>query len=201
MALTAIDSEGTRFYGPNYSDPKTEIVCKGQLLHPITLTPVTCVRRGTKSTGKQVRAHFRLSDTDCLWPDDVILDDEYMRAGRLNESIEHLTTKILVMEEWGINISSAWDVNLATTEYRIWMPNHERYRIADVALITVSTSLVVEVQYSPITVQSLRDRSDDYIRAGFDIQWIFGPANHKDVLRDWHEDYLKSPAIYAEVFA
>jgi hypothetical protein len=195
MTLTAVDPVANqRYYAPAYTNPRDEIPFAERLICPIANVPVICVKQGHRLDG-YVSAHFRRpSRSD--WPSDVIEDSEYRYNGGLGESRDHLLTKDFICHgEGGVSISPYWDFRYATTELRIFIPSKNRYRIADVALDNpVGGKLVVEVQYSPITIHELQERTDDYTDAGWNVQWVFGPKNQSESLYLWHENALQHPA-------
>lgn len=195
MTLTALDIEtGQRYYGPCFANPKDEIPFSQRLVNPITLEPVMSVRRGHRGHGI-VSAHFRCFKRQS-WPEDVIEDTEYLYNGSVGESAEHMLTKEMICSQGQI-ISPLWEHPFATTELRVWIPFRNRYRIADVAIELPGLKMVVEVQYSKITIHELQERSNDYFEAGYDVHWVFGPSNQSAELLLWHENYIKYPAVLA----
>jgi competence CoiA-like predicted nuclease len=72
----------------------------------------------------------------------------------------------------------------AVIELEVCIP--EIKRVADV-LVTYRMGWreAHEIQLSPITVEKLNERTDDYLRAGIDVFWWFGPGARSDNIRDW----------------
>jgi competence CoiA-like predicted nuclease len=193
MTLTAVDPvTGQRYYSPNYVNPRDEIPFVDRLVCPITLSPVDPVRRSIDDKN----AHFRHKAKQS-WPEDVISDKEYIYNGGMGESKDHFRSKhFICSDEGGKYVTPLWEKQYATTELRIYIPSKNRYRIADVALTLDNPliKLVVEVQYSQITIHELQERTNDYFEAGWDVQWVFGPKNANRENYLWHKTYINYPA-------
>jgi hypothetical protein len=195
MTITAINSKtGARVTSIGVKDPRQEISGWQDLIDPISLAPVHPVRRHFRK-GSIVQSFFRVERT-AQWPSDVIKDSEYINsAGGIGESLEHLTTKVSVIS-MAHQIDPDLQQGLGTTELRIPIPGKSKYRIADVAFDLGHTIFVFEVQYSPITTNELTERTDDYFRAGCEVQWIFGPKNQKPEIEQWHESFIGFSAMF-----
>jgi len=189
MTICAVNPDtGERFLSSRMSDPRGEIKDWQSLVDPITFSPVLPVTRHFRKAGI-VRAHFRV-ERSAQWPSDVIADSEYInRAGGVGESMEHLVTKEKILS-YAPEIDPALIPAIGTTELRIAIPGKGKYRIADVAFDLGYTKFVFEVQYSPITTNELTERTDDYFKAGCEVQWVFGPKNQSTELEQWHESFI-----------
>lgn len=199
MTLTAIDPiKKTRFWAPGYVDIRNQLPKDIKLVCPITESPVIPISRGRRKDGVAITAHFRKLSGYGEWPEDVLWDEEYVYNGRFGESIEHLRTKEMIVSS-GNDLFDFWDSKYATTELRVWIPSKHRFRIADVAYDGPDYKMVVEVQYSKITTDELQQRTEDYFEAGWDVQWVFGPKNLGGQCEEWHENFIKYPAITAEI--
>lgn len=205
MTLTAVDPvTGKRYYSADYINPKDQIPFYERLICPITNSPVNCYVEHSRSVkdGKTiVTAHFKRPGNK-PWPEDLIEDDEYLKYGRIGESAEHRETKHLIRSnKGGLLFDALWDESYATTELRIPIPSKNKYRIADVALDSPGRKLVVEVQFSPISIHDLMERTDDYLDAGWDIHWAFGPKNSSQEKIQWHVDYIKYKPVIIQTVA
>jgi len=196
MTISAINSKtGERVTSIGVKDPRQEIPDWQYLVDPISLAHVSPVRRHFRK-GSVVQSFFRV-ERAAVWPSDVIRDDEYLNAsGGIGESLEHLTSKALILAS-AHQIDPDLRQELGTTELRIPIPGKSKYRIADVAFDLGYVIFVFEVQYSPITTNELTERTDDYFRAGCEVQWIFGPKNQKPEIEQWHESFIGFSAMFA----
>jgi competence CoiA-like predicted nuclease len=94
------------------------------------------------------------------------------------ESPEHFAAKKWILE----NIASRYDV--ATSDCEVRMP--EINRIADVCFVLANGDRVVhEAQLSPIGVDDLEARTNDYESLGYGIVWHFGKYADTQSNKQW----------------
>lgn len=167
--ITQIDDE------PRATIDRDSIVC------PLCDAPLRVVqshyRTSQKGNRNPVGAHFRHLSEAC--------DSGYLSEP---ESAAHLAFKRLVADKLR-EYHSIRNNSVKSIEYEVpidmaWRP---RGRVADV-LITFESGrqYVHEIQLSKTTVNELRERTDDYIRAGIDqAVWYFGSANCTEAIRQW----------------
>lgn len=196
MTLTAIrKNTGERISLVGIDKPRQEINWEGCFC-PVTDLPVIPVTAGFRN-GSKVTSHWRVKGKPA-WLDNTLPDNEYGRdIGnhlRLGESIYHMEGKLVLLKE-AHKLDPDCTPSLGCLEYRIWMPNREKYRIADVAFIFPSGLIsVYEIQLADIGITELTDRTLDYFEAGVDVQWCFGESMFKDTTIDWHQDIIgRSP--------
>ena len=167
---------------------------------PITGGEVTYVSRHTRM-GNEVTAHFRVIGNH-EWPSDVIPDNEYQASKSSGgESTDHMAGKLWVIRN-ASRIADGCQENNAQPEKRIYIKNKGKYRIADVAFVNESTGIIFvhEVQFSPISVDELEERTQDYFDAGVhDVQWYFGPKFKGSKCFDWHRERIGCIAIQLDV--
>ena len=155
---------------------------------PVTGLPAFPVRSHSRlDDAIKVRSHFRVKSPagEPTWPDDIIFDPEYgiERKGLRyfkGESWEHLEGKAFVASQFK-NLVGA-DVKIEF-EHVLKLPDARR-RIADIALLYPSGFAEIhEIQLSPITVDEIEARTDDYASLGIPVQWWIGKSNtdHRDI--------------------
>jgi len=97
------------------------------------------------------------------------------------ESYEHLFFKRLLSEGLGSEFQEYLDVK-PKLEY----PIHEVRRIADIVFEFPNGWLVAhEIQLSPITIEELEKRTNDYRNAGVDVVWWLGNRADTEHNREW----------------
>ena len=159
---------------------------------PVTGLPVNPVGSYLRK-GSPVTAHWRIKGK-AVWDENVLPDIEYGRYSkdvlRLGESVEHQEGKYLLLHQAN-KIDPECLPSIGQLEYRIWMPNREKYRIADVAFIfPFGLVSVYEIQLSEISIDELTERTSDYFEAGVDVQWCFGDKMFKNAIVDWHKEFI-----------
>ena len=97
------------------------------------------------------------------------------------ESYEHLFFKKLLSVELGKEFEEYLNVR-PKLEY----PIHEVKRIADIVFEFPNGWLVAhEIQLSPITIENLERRTNDYRNAGVDVIWWLGNRADTETNRKW----------------
>ena len=192
MTLSAIHKvTGTRIRIRPDQDLRADYKEWDQLICPVTGLPAFPVRAHTRLQGtSNVRAHFRIQAPvgQETWPHDVEFDNEYGRVKKGvrtfgGESWEHLEGKAFVADQ----LQSLADPSIQVAfEYVVQLPTG-RKRIADIALIYPSGFVEAhEIQLSPISVNDIESRTDDYASAGIPVQWWIGKSNTDSYdLRDY----------------
>lgn len=154
----------TRTTNPLAELRASEMVC------PVCAWPMI-VRAGTVN-----RSHFahKPGREDCPYA-------EYWRR----ETPEHLAAKVLIRDEL-----ANWfgEYGMATPALEVYIPDvkHARNRIADVLFTFPSGWRIAhEIQLASITIDELRERSEDYLSAGIDVFWWFGRDAAKQSNFEW----------------
>lgn len=176
-------------------------VHKGKIFNKITKTEVY-FRREHLRQGNYVRGCFVERKTTLI-PDYIIDNDEYFieRNGkrRLKESELHLKGKQYIKDELSKSHSHL------QIEFEKLIAVGERYRIIDVAAFDPNEDVfyIYEVQISPITLDSLQERTKDYFNNTdslvVDVQWIFSSKIYNSELGNWHSEWLGKPALILDV--
>ena len=113
------------------------------------------------------------------------------------ESAEHLAVKQYVARHvhfwYGVN-SQNIEVNY---EYPISMDWRNKGRIADLMVEFKGSGIkdIHEVQLSPITLDDLIQRTEDYLRAGYFVWWYLGEKNDRPELRDYLFEHQANPFV------
>lgn len=185
MTITAVHKvTGTRITVRPDQNLRDDYPEWDQLQCPITGLPVFPVRSHARSgvSGPiKVRSYFRIKapSDQSTWPVDVIFDPEYgiERKGIRffkGESWEHLEGKAFVASQLQSMLGPTATVEF---EHVVKLPDGRR-RIADIAVIFPSGYTEVhEIQLSPISVEELNARTDDYASVGIPAQWWIGKSN------------------------
>lgn len=97
------------------------------------------------------------------------------------ESPEHLLGKWLIAQK----IKEEWkEYSNARIEFEYPVP--EVKRVIDIAMVFPNGWIVAhEVQLASITTGELRQRTEDYNRAGIDVVWWLGKSADTPANRDW----------------
>jgi competence protein CoiA len=96
------------------------------------------------------------------------------------ESPEHLAAKKWIRE----NIAAKMDYSIMSSDCEVRMP--EISRIADVCFVLTNGDRVVhEAQLSPISVDDLEARTNDYEALGYGIVWHFGKHADTGLNKQW----------------
>ncbi|BAQ63905.1 competence protein CoiA [Geminocystis sp. NIES-3709] len=90
------------------------------------------------------------------------------------ETYQHLFAKHKLAEQ----LREANPNDIITVEHRI--PTLLSYRIIDVAQNKNGYLIAHEIQLSPITVEELQQRVNDYTQQGIESIWYFGETNAKN---------------------
>lgn len=102
------------------------------------------------------------------------------------ESPEHIAGKELVADCVKREFA---EYSTARVEFEWPLP--EVARIADVAFLFPSGWIVAhEVQLASITPQELKERTEDYLRAGVDVVWWLGKSADTQANREWCLSYF-----------
>lgn len=184
----------------SWEDYKPE-VHKGNIFNKITKTEVY-FRREHLRQDYYVRGCFVERKITPI-PDNIIDNDEYFieKNGkrRLKESELHLKGKQYIKDELSKSPSHL------QIEFEKLIAVGERYRIIDVAAFDPSEDVfyIYEVQISPITRDSLQERTRDYFNNSdslvVDVQWIFSSKIYNSELGNWHSEWLGKPALILDV--
>ena len=194
MTITAVHKvTGTRIVIRPDQNLREDYPEWDQLQCPVTGLPVFPVRshaRNSVGGPIKVRSYFRVKSPagQPTWPDDVVFDDEYgieRKGARFfkGESWEHLEGKAFVASQLQQMTGPTATVEF---EHILKLPDGRR-RIADIAVVFPSGFVEVhEIQLSPISVDELEARTDDYASLGLPVQWWIGKSNtDRHDIRDW----------------
>lgn len=97
------------------------------------------------------------------------------------ESPEHLAGKLFIQSWLNKNLAEYSD---AVFELEVQIP--EVRRVADVMVtFPMGWRIAHEIQLSPITNEKLEERTNDYFKAGIDINWWLGGKADTYGNRDW----------------
>lgn len=97
------------------------------------------------------------------------------------ETPEHLSGKSFVAEYIFPKLVEYSNFNPIFEE-----PLHEVKRIADIICkVPIGWWVAHEIQLSPITVEKLEERTQDYLKAGVDLIWWFGKSADTRQNREW----------------
>jgi competence protein CoiA len=126
--------------------------------------------------GPKITAHFahKPGRDDCPYA-------EYARG----ETQEHRAAKQMVRDEIANWFS---DYGIATPALEVYIPDvkYARNRIADILFTFPSGWRIAhEIQLASITIEELRERSEDYLSAGIDVYWWFGRDAAKQSNFEW----------------
>ena len=100
------------------------------------------------------------------------------------ETEDHRRAKLFIAEHLQQEFK---DYTSATIEYEVPIP--EVKRVADLlATFPMGWRVAHEIQLAPITVEELRQRTEDYECAGIDVVWWLGKRANTDGNRAWCED-------------
>jgi len=100
------------------------------------------------------------------------------------ESPEHLSAKQILFRNLTELYANYPDVEIKLEHY--FPECGEHGRIADVAQIHISTgyTMAFEIQFSPLSIETLSQRHKDYENAGIEDIWFFGK-------KLWNENYTR----------
>lgn len=102
------------------------------------------------------------------------------------ESREHRETKVFLAQKLSELYSS-----YTTVEPMLEVPIPEIKRVADILFtFPMGWRIAHEVQLSPITVEKLEERTNDYLSAGIDVFWWLGKSADTPANRQWCTDFL-----------
>ena len=100
------------------------------------------------------------------------------------ESPEHIAGKHFIGENFLPKLN---DYAIFKPQYEV--PVKDVMRVADILLdFNMGWRIAHEVQLSPISVEELTQRTDDYLRAGIDVLWWFGKSAETRTNREWAFD-------------
>lgn len=164
MPLVALDQDGQRVDITKYKEPRQE-------LSAMTFQCQACKVKMILKAGFIVRAHFaHMPGALCSYASHP-------------ESIEHLQAK----EFLALRLKD-WFAEYADAEPLLEVPIPEVKRIADIVFrFPGGWSIIHEVQLASITVRELKQRTEDYLRAGFDTFWWLGKTANTEINRSWCE--------------
>lgn len=162
MFIAYSKADNIRLYALETPQVLIEYSSRFDLYCPYTKCPLVYVRKS-----KRAKAFFRKSPKASVELSQAF--DKYHNGG--GESIEHRNVcedvQEIIYKKYKKDLQSqnAW----IDTEYRIGD------RVADVVLVWNSKEVqVYEVQFSPITLGDLKDRTQDYLNNGVKkILWLF----------------------------
>lgn len=142
---------------PRLTIPKGSVICQ------------LCEQPMIIKAGQVIQAHFAHK---------VSCTSDYEHKP---ESAEHLKGKKYVHDYFADFYK---DCSGIIVEYEARLP--EVKRVADV-LITFPMGWQVagEVQLSPITVDEIQQRTNDYLSLGIDVMWFLGAKADKENIRNW----------------
>lgn len=141
-----------------------------------------------KFRGRQFKCHLCeqemvLKAGDIITPHFAHKDKcPYENYARTNESEEHIRAKAFLMKWLPFALRDMADVKVESE-----FPVHPVRRIADLIIESdTGWGFVFEVQLSAITVEEIRRRTNDYLRAGLNVLWFLGgDALKSRVLKGW----------------
>lgn len=163
MPFIAMNKEsGQRVDITGYADPRGDLYAY-DLVCPVCSSPMVVVAGAIRI------AHFRHKNVEgCPFT-----------AYSAGESEEHRAAK-LFLREWLVKESGF----RVPVELEYHLP--EVGRIADlIQLFPNGWRVVHEVQLASITIETLQQRSDDYLAAGCDVIWYLGGKAHTPANIEW----------------
>lgn len=102
------------------------------------------------------------------------------------ESPEHRFFKAYLSSELAKHIGE-----YSKAQPKLEYPVEEILRVADVMFEFSGGWLVAhEIQLSSITVEEIKERTDDYRKVGIDVYWWLGGSGNSKAIQDWcHREY------------
>lgn len=184
----------------NYESRSADFTCPitGQKVHLVKEHP-RMYQSGKITT---VRRHFSRGKNLLAVPpyfcDDDDIFEQRDNSRYVNESCEHIEGKRFIKtlcDQWYSVQAKEFTVQ---EEYQLKLPTGKR-RIIDVAVLLPCGIIEAhEVQLSPITIDELKDRTDDYESIGVNVYWYFGKkaATFDNMNWEFNRTGFSSPELH-----